>query len=415
MTAGAPDAGGADPLFRPGRIGTLQIRNRIVRAATSESMATVAGEVTSQLERLYATLAANDVGLIITGQLYCHRRGKYAVGQTGIDHDGLVAGLRRLADGVHAAGGTVFAQLAHAGSQTRVPGEVPLAPSPVPNPLTGAEVEAATAEELREKVAAFGAAAERAVAAGFDGVHIHGANGYLISEFSSPVTNRRTDDWGGSPRGRDRFALEVVRAVRAAVGPAFPVSMKLGFADSMAGGLDQREGVDRAARLAAAGLDAIEVSCNLMRAPSDSAHQYVAVDRRRAVTDWLLHRVASGPAAEAYFRPWAASLRAATDVPIILVGGMRSAATMRDVLRSGDADFVAMARPFIREPDLAAQIARGRESVFDCTSCNLCLMHEGHHSLQCWRVPRRRLLQHAAYRLAGGFRRAPVRPVQRHS
>jgi 2,4-dienoyl-CoA reductase-like NADH-dependent reductase (Old Yellow Enzyme family) len=191
--------------------------------------------------------------------------------------------------------------------------------------------------------------------------------------------------------------------------------MKLGFADGMTGGLDLRESVDRAARLADVGVDAIEVSCNLMRAPSDSARRYVAVDRRRAIADWLLHRVAGEPAAEAYFRPLAASLRAATDVSIILVGGMRSPATMRDVLRSGDADFVAMARPFIREPDLAAQIARGRESVFDCTSCNLCLMHEGHHSLRCWRVPRRRLFQHAAYRLAGGFRRAPVRPVQRHS
>jgi 2,4-dienoyl-CoA reductase-like NADH-dependent reductase (Old Yellow Enzyme family) len=283
----------------------------------------------------------------------------------------------------------------------------------VPNPLTGSDVDAATTGELREAIAAFGTAAGRAVAAGFDGVHIHGANGYLISEFSSPITNRRTDGWGGSPDKRDRFALEVVRAVRETVGPAFPVTMKLGFGDGMPEGLDLSESVDRAARLAGAGLDAIEVSCNLMQAPSDSARQYVAVDRRRALADWLLHRVAKEPAAEAYFRPWAARLRTAVDVPIILVGGMRSPATMRAVLRSGDADFIAVARPFIREPDLVAQIARGRESVFDCTSCNLCLMHEGHHSLRCWRVPRTRLLQHAVYRLSGGFRRAPVRPVQR--
>jgi 2,4-dienoyl-CoA reductase-like NADH-dependent reductase (Old Yellow Enzyme family) len=308
----------------------------------------------------------------------------------------------------------IFAQLAHAGSQSRVPGNQPLAPSPVPNPLTGSEVEAARPAAIDEAVAAFAAAARRAVAAGFDGVHIHGANGYLISEFGSPLTNRRQDDWGGSAPGRDRFALAVVEAVRSAVPPGYPVTMKLGMVDAVPQGLELAESVARARLLVAAGLDAVEVSCGLMSAPTDSAMTYVAVGPRRALEDLLFHRVLASPRPQAYFRPYARALRQEVDTPVILVGGMRTTAIMRDVIGSGDADLVAMARPLIREPDLVAQIAAGREGQVDCTSCNLCLIHEGHHPLQCWRTPKTRLVAHAIYRLSGGFKRAAVIPT-RHS
>jgi 2,4-dienoyl-CoA reductase-like NADH-dependent reductase (Old Yellow Enzyme family) len=281
----------------------------------------------------------------------------------------------------------------------------PLAPSAVPNALTGREVRDAGEEEIAEAIEAFAAGARRAVAAGFDGIHIHAANGYLISEFSSPVANRRSDGWGGSPEARDRFALEVVRAVRAAVGSDVPVTLKLGMVDAVPGGLTLEESVRRAGRLVEAGLDGIEVSCGIMRLASDSARQYVAVDRRRAIEDLLVHRLAAEPAAEAYFVPWARALRAAVDTTILAVGGMRTTRTMEAVLAAGDADFIAMARPLIREPDLVAQLAAGRTGRVDCTSCNICLLHEGHHSLRCWRTPRRRLVQHAAFRLTGGLRR----------
>lgn len=404
----------ADPLLEPLSLGRARLPNRIVRAATSESMAALDGSVTPQLVELYRQLAAGDVGLILTGHLYCDERGKYANGQTGIHDDALLPGLGRLVKAVHAEGGTIFAQVAHAGSQSRVPGVTPLAPSPVPNPLTGERVEEASPAEVDAAVAAFAAAARRAVAAGFDGVHIHGANGYLISEFASPVTNRREDGWGGSATARDAFPRAVARAVRDAVGPDLPVTMKIGIADAVPGGVQVDESVARAARLVSEGIDAIEVSCGLMAAPTDSAKQYVAVTPARALRDWLLHRVLSPPHPQAYFRPWAQAVKRAVDVPVILVGGLRSPAVMRDVIVSGDADLVALARPFIREPDLVRRIAAGREEPFACTSCNLCLLHEGHHSLRCWRTPRRRLLEHAAYLARGGFRRAPVRPVQRH-
>src|SRR5712692_446996 len=393
-------------LFRPGRIGAVEAVNRIVRAGTSETASGDSGEITDHLLEIYENLARNRVGLILSGHMFCHSRGRYATRQTGIHDDALLPGLTRLTSAVHRHRGKVFAQLAHAGSQSRVPENRPLAPSPVPNSLTGRMVEAATAAEIAEVIEAFAAGARRAVRAGFDGVHIHAANGYLISEFSSPLTNRREDEWGGSPQARDRFVLEVLKAVRREVPAGIAVTVKLGLQDAVPGGMQLSEGVRRGEILAAAGADAIEVSCNAMRLPSDSAKQYVAVTPRRALGDLLMHRLMSAPHPEAYFLEPARQLKRRVSKPIILVGGLRTPAIMEGIVERGDADFIALARPFIREPDLVPKLADGRLGPVACTSCNLCLMHESHHSLRCWRVPRRRLLEHAVYRLRGGFSEA---------
>jgi 2,4-dienoyl-CoA reductase-like NADH-dependent reductase (Old Yellow Enzyme family) len=393
-------SGSSSSLLSAGRIGTLDTRTRLVRAGTSETMGADDGKVTDTLLALYERLARSRLGLMFTGHMYVHPRGQYAANQTGIWSDDHIAGLRRLTDAVHRHGVPILAQVSHAGSQSRVTGNAPLAPSPVPNALTGREVGEASAEEIDEAIAAYAEGARRAIEAGFDGVHIHGANGYLISEFSSPVTNRRTDEWGGSPERRDRFLLAILHGVRAALPTGTPVTVKLGMVDAVPGGLDLDESVPRARALVAAGADALEISSNVMALATDSARQYVAVDSRRAAQDWLVHRLGKAPADEAYFVPWARRVRAAVDVPLIAVGGMRRTQTMEDVIASGDADFVAMARPLIREPDLAAQIEAGRSGRVDCTSCNICLMHEGKHSLRCWRTPRYRLFHHAALRLA---------------
>lgn len=401
-------AGGEGPnaaLLTEGRIGPLVTRNRLVRSGTSETMAGPDGEVTDALVALYGRLARGGVGTIVTGHLYCHPRGKYARRQTGIYSDEMIPGLRRIADAVHAGGGLALAQIAHAGSQSRVTQIEPVAPSPIANALTGRTVAAASEEEIVEAVEAFAAAARRAVSAGFDGVHIHAANGYLLSEFLSPLTNRRGDEWGGDAGRRARFVSKVARAVREVVPEDRALTIKLGMVDAPAGGISTSQTVPIAAQLVEQGVDAVEVSCGVMERITNSAAEYVAVDARRAIQDLLPHRVLSRPAEEAYFVPWARELRAEVNTTIITVGGMRRTETMCALLEAGDTDFIAMARPYIREPNLAAQIAAGRTGLVACTSCNLCLRHEGHHSLRCWRTPRHRMLQHAAYRLAGGFRR----------
>jgi 2,4-dienoyl-CoA reductase-like NADH-dependent reductase (Old Yellow Enzyme family) len=312
-----------------------------------------------------------------------------------------VPALRRHVDAVHAEGARIFAQLNHAGSQSRAPEVEPLAPSVVPNPQFFRTPRAATEAEIVELVGAFGDAAARVRAAGFDGVHVHAGHGYLISEFLSPVSNRRSDRWGGSLERRQRFGLEVFRAMREAVGPGFPIAWKLGLRDFVPDGLTLAEGLATAEALDRAGVDALEGSAGLMSPKAESAVQYAGVTRRRALEDKLLHRVLARPRPEAYFVEQTRRLRERVRCTVILVGGLRRVETMEAALREGIADFVSLARPLIREPDLVRQIERGRRGLVDCTSCNICLQHEGVHPLRCWRTSVRDLAVHARYRLAG--------------
>ncbi len=383
--------------FTPGRIGRLEIKNRFVRAATSETMATENGAVTPALIDLHQTLAANGVGLSLLGHAFVHFRGQSLPNQTGIHDDAMIPGLAQLTDAVHRAGGTIFAQLAHAGNQGGMDDVAMVAPSSVPNALTGSVAEPARDDEIEEVIDAFGAAAARAVEAGFDGVHIHAANGYLISSFGSPHSNTRSDRWGGDAERRSRLLTRVYQSVRQAVGPDFPVTAKVGMEDQVDGGLQLTESVERVRVLGGLGLDAVEVSVGLMATGADSCQKYVAVDGRRALADHLYLRMFSAPSGEAYFEPYAQAIRSVVpDLTLLLVGGIRTTDTVERILAEGSCDFVCLARPLIREPDVVAQIEAGRRGRFDCTSCNLCLENEGTFRLQCWRTPRVRLVHAAA-------------------
>lgn len=394
-------------LFEPARLGPVDLRNRLIRAGTGESMADKAGHVGADYVRLHDDLARGGVGLAFTGHIFSHPRGRYGDLQAGLAHDDAIPGFRQVTDAVHRRGGRIFAQLAHSGSQSMVFATTPLAPSAVDNVMTGRRVAEAREEEISEAIDAFGQAARRAMEAGFDGVHLHGANGYLISEFRSPLTNRREDQWGGSQENRDRFPLEVIHSIRSQLPPDKGFTMKVGLADlvDQPGGLTVAEAVEGVARFVAAGLDGVEVSSNLMSDyVSASIRAYVAVDRRRALQDLLLHRLLTRKVEpEGYFLPFADAVRARVDAKVILVGGMRRLGTMESLVASERADFISMARPFIREPDLVERLQSGAETSPACVSCNICLMHDEHHSLRCWRIPRKNLLEHARYRFGGGF------------
>jgi 2,4-dienoyl-CoA reductase-like NADH-dependent reductase (Old Yellow Enzyme family) len=371
----------------PGRIGRLVLKHRLIRAATSETMATDEGEATQQLVELYSDLARGGAGLMITGHIYVDGRGQYEPRQLGLDHDSQIGPLSRVTEAVHRHGAFIFAELSHAGSQSLIPHIVPLAPSIVPNAIFARPPVAMADAEVEKVIAGFAAAAERAMRAGFDGIHLHSGNGYLLSQFNSPFTNRRDDRWGGDAQRRARFIVEVYRAVRRGTGADFPITARLGVADAVAGGLTQTDGIAIAQHLAAEGLDGLEVSYGVMTSYRENIRPYAGVGRLQAIADGMLHRSFSRPVAEAYYRPFARAAKAAVDIPVILVGGLRSTQVMDDVIRSGDADFLALARPFVREPDLVNQIAQGRRGSVDCVSCNICFQHEGIDPLRCWRTP----------------------------
>ncbi|MBM3510984.1 MAG: NADH:flavin oxidoreductase [Alphaproteobacteria bacterium] len=385
-----------EALFAPARIGRLDIKNRFVRSATSETMSTDAGEITDAYEDFYRALARGGAGLILTGHMFVHPRGRYIARQSGLHDDRVVPRLRRFTQTMHEAGATVFAELGHAGSQCRDPGITPLAPSVIPNFISERDPQEMNVADIEEAIAAFGTAARRAREAGFDGVHVHAGHGYLISEFSSPWGNRRTDAWGGDAERRGRFLLEIYRSIRRAVGADFPVTVKLGMADSMeSGGLELAESLGRAAALVAEGVDAIETSVGIMHLLTKSVGRFVGVGWGRAFQDMVLPRFVMRADPEAYFRPSAHALkRQHPRLPVILVGGIRRTETMADILASGDADFISMARPLIREPDLPNQIMAGRRGLVDCVSCNICVDHEGTEPTRCWRTDKRLIVEH---------------------
>ena len=372
--------------LEPGNIGSLTLRNRLVRASTSETMATADGAGTPDLARLYGKLAAGGAGLLLTGHIYVEKRGQASANQPGLYDDRLVESMVQVTGAVHAENGRIFAEIGHAGSQTMMPEVGPIAPSATANEMYGLQPREATPDEIEAVITAFGSAARRAKEAGFDGVHIHGGNGYLISEFSSPITNRRSDEWGGDAERRGRFMLEVYDAVRSAVGEGFPVTARIGIGDSIAGGIDTSESIERVRVLAGRGLDAVEVSYGIMKSYLENIRKYVAVDFSQAAKNALVQRLVKPKGAEAYYRHFASAVKEAVDIPVILVGGVRTTETMTDVLESGDADFIAMARPFIREPDLANKLAAGRTGTVECVSCNMCLVHDGFDPLRCWRT-----------------------------
>ncbi len=384
-----------------GRIGQLVLKNRLIRAATSETMATEKGESTRDLIRLYSDLARGGPGLIITGHIYVDARGQYEPRQLGLDDDSRIAPLALVTAAVHRHGGRIFAELSHAGSQSLMPQIVPLAPSIVPNAIFARPPTEMTDADVEKVINDFGAAAGRAKRAGFDGIHLHSGNGYLLSQFNSPFANRRKDRWGGDALRRVRFILEVYRAVRRAAGNDMPVTARLGVADAIAGGLALSEGLSIARQLAAEGLDGLEVTYGVMTSYRENIRPHVGVGRRRAIADGMLHRSFSRPVAEAYYRPFARATKAAVDIPVILVGGLRSTQMMDDVVRSGDADFLALARPFVREPGLVNKIAQGRRGAVDCVSCNICFRHEGIDPLRCWRTPSAMLEHVYSYYLKG--------------
>ncbi len=354
-------------LESPGTIGALNLPNRLIRSATAERLAEESGEARPELAEMYRELVRGGVGLIVTGHMFVHASGKAHPEMTGIHSDAMIPSLAMLADAVHEEGGRVAVQINHGGMQC-APESVAktMAPSAIEAPFLQQPAREMSAGEIERLVEAYSAAARRAKEAGFDAVQIHAAHGYLVSQFLSPFVNRRTDEWGGSPEGRTRFLRRVVEAVRAEVGAEYPVFTKLGTVDGVDGGLTVEEAMQVVAALESMGLDAVEISGGVGGDRNLNARPGIRREEH-----------------EAYFRPLARRAREATSLPVALVGGLRTKRLMEEVLESGDADFIALCRPLIHEPDLPGKLLRGEQDRSTCRSLNRCWAREPREGISC--------------------------------
>jgi 2,4-dienoyl-CoA reductase-like NADH-dependent reductase (Old Yellow Enzyme family) len=344
-------------LFESTEINGMKLANRFVRSATCEAMAGLDGAVTPKLIDTMTTLARGGVGLIISGHSYVSREGQASPWQLGVYKDALIPGLCEMTAAVHAADGKIVMQLAHAGhfAPEKLTGQPPVVASDYEG-LSLTPRRELTVQDIQDLVGAFADAARRAKSAGFDGVQIHAAHGYLLSQFLSPLFNRRTDGYGGKIENRARFHVEAVHAIRKVVGKAFPVLIKMNCRDFVENGLNLEDSLAAARLLSNAGMDAIELSGGLLtnRKLSPSRPGIDSADK------------------EAYFREELRAFKKQISIPLILVGGNRSFEVSEELVAEGAADYIAMCRPLIREPGLISRWKSGDRRRAACTSDNLC-------------------------------------------
>ena len=354
-------------LFYPINIAGIEIPNRFVRSATHEWMADPDGNPTSRIGDLYEELARNEVGLIITGYAYVNPKGKSDRLQQGIYDDRFIEPYRKIVSRVHQHGSRIVLQIAHGGRQTMITAENPymLAPSAIVDTTKGITPEEMTEKEVFETIEDFAQAVRRAKEAGFDGVQLHCAHGFLLSNFISPYTNRRKDRWGGSTEKRTQVVLDIISRARELVGHEYPILVKLNVTDGFKPGsqkrtLDAPESIEIAKILADNGVCAIEVSGGIAEAG-----------------DELFRTNIDSPAKEAYYSDYAKKIKEKVTVPVILVGGIRSKHVMETLLKEGYADMISLCRPLICEPDLVIKLKNMETEVAKCISCNLCSDESG--------------------------------------
>lgn len=350
-------------LFEPGEINGMVVANRFVRSATYDGCADKYGRVTDAQLRLFDGLAAGGTGLIVTGISYVHESGRISAFQNSAADDDCIPGLRRLADTAHERGAKIAVQLFHAGREAagflKTKNMEAAGPSVVENdPYFRRPYRSLTEAEIEEIISAFADAAKRVQAAGFDAVQLHAAHSYLPAQFLSPFTNQRRDRWGGSLENRLRLHREIYHAMREKVGSRFPLLVKLGVCDGFQGGLEFNEGLQAARSLARTGFDALEISSGIR------GKRYQGTEFKTGITK---------PEREAYFRDWCRLVKGEVDVPVMMVGGLRSFSIMEKFVENNEADFISLCRPLIREPDIVGSWRSADMKNPSCISCNKCL------------------------------------------
>ncbi len=358
-------------LFETNNIKNLTLKNRSVRSATWNGMAERDGSSTRKIDALMRDLARGEVGLIISGHAYVHQDGQISPRQLGIYSDHHIDGLSRMVEVVHDAGGKIAVQLAHAGchSDASITGMEPMGPSVMENE-SGPFCKAMTGQDIGRMVSDFGHAAIRAREAGFDGIQLHAAHGYMMSQFLSPFYNRRSDGYGGSIANRARIVLEILQKVQAEVGIDYPVMIKMNSEDFVGGGLSIDEMLEVSAMLENAAIDAIELSGGLIK----YSGKYGPARQGLLKTE----------EEEVYYSQAARLYKKQCKVKLMLVGGILSYIVAERLITEGVTDYISFSRPLIREPDLIKRWKAGDTRKAACISCNLCLdAARKEHRLYC--------------------------------
>lgn len=340
-----------------------RLPNRIAKGAMTEGLATARGVPTPELNRLYQLWSEGGSGMLLTGNVVIDRHHPERPGNVIIDSPPdaeMRAALASWAKAGKVAGNHLWMQISHAGRQTpALVNKTPKAPSAVKLGLPGGQFGmpvALTEEEILVLINRYAGAAEAAREAGFTGVQLHAAHGYLLSSFLNPRANQRTDSWGGSLENRARFLMEALKATRAKVGKDFPISVKLNSADFQCGGFAFEDSLMVARWLQAAGLDLLEISGGSYEQPAMMDMEGMEPREEPKVA-------ASTAAREAYFVDFAKAMKAEISMPLMVTGGFRSRAAMEHALESGSADVIGIGRPLCSDPMAAAQLILGRSAI----------------------------------------------------
>ncbi|HHV44008.1 MAG TPA: FAD-dependent oxidoreductase [Firmicutes bacterium] len=352
-------------LFSPGKIGSLTLKNRLIMPAMGSGMQDREGYVTERLYHYHRVRAAGGVGMDTVEIAAVHPTS----GGSGLAiwDDKYIPKMKELVDVIHQGGAAACLQLWHAGRQTnsRVTGRPIVAPSPIPCPLCQEEPEELSKETIKELVTAYAQAARRAKEAGFDAVELHGAHGYLIAQFMSPYSNKRIDEYGGTLENRARFALEIIAAVRDQVGQNYPLLYRLSGEEMVRDGLTIEDTKKIAKILEKAGVDAIHVSIG---AYESLRYTVPPMDLPRGFNVWA-----------------AAEVKKVVDIPVITVGRINDPQLAEDILAKGQADFIAIGRALLTDPEFPNKAQQGRwDEIRRCIACNQgCvdrLLLEGKHA-----------------------------------
>jgi 2,4-dienoyl-CoA reductase-like NADH-dependent reductase (Old Yellow Enzyme family) len=384
----------------------MELLNRMIRSASHEGLADERGRPTDEQFEFYKGFIEGGIGLVITGYAGIMQSGKSALfHMTMIDSDELIQSHQRLTDRIHQIGGKIVLQIAHCGRQTwsSETGEPLIAPSPISCGFYREAPMEMTEEDIQTVIENFAQSARRAKESGYDGVQIHGAHGYLLFSFLSSHSNKRKDRWGGSIENRFRIVGETLKAVREACGKDYPVLIKMNTYENTPLGVKEKECIQFAKMVEETGCcDAIEFSCGTNEGgfimarggfPTSAIFRYLRpYCKYHPIVKFLMKtfiipfiKMKQPSFFEGYNLETAAKAKQAVSLPVITVGGMRSKEFMEEAIEAKKTDFISMARPLLREPDLANKFKAGISEKALCNNCNKCVVASDTRPIRCYK------------------------------